>query len=145
METKTLREQVTERRKGLKLTQADLALKAGITQAQLSNFESGKSELNSSTLDKIFEVLQMCFSQSQSAQWGLAGRCAEILKSKGVKDSTNISKEEMAEIAECEDILLLQVISQSLYDKYQASNLINEHHTYNYFLTLVNFKLAVLK
>ena len=144
METKSLREQVIERRKSLKLTQAELAVKAGITQSQLSNFESGKSELNSSTLDKIFEVLRMQFSQSASELWNLSEKCAELLKAKGVKDASSIAKEEMAALADYEEILLLQVVSEKLYEQYVLSSIIDEHNTYNFFNTLVNFHLALI-
>lgn len=141
----TLREVIVSRRKKVGITQVELAEKAGITQAQLSNFESGKSTLNSDSLDKLFAVLKIKSAQSAEAQWELADLCAERLKERGVKDVFLISREEMAEIAENEEILLLQIVNDKLYDMYAKSGIVNEHNTYNYFQTLVAFRLACLK
>ncbi|MCS2366470.1 helix-turn-helix transcriptional regulator [Bacteroides caccae] len=141
----TLREIVISRRKKAGLTQIELAEKSGITQAQLSNFESGKATLNSDSLDKLFAVLKMKSAQSAEAQWDLAGLCAERLKERGIKDVSLITREEMSKIAENEEILLLQIINDKLYDMYASSGIINEHNTYNYFQTIVAFRLACLK
>lgn len=141
----TLREVIVSRRKKVGITQVELAEKAGITQAQLSNFESGKSTLNSDSLDKLFAVLKIKSAQSAEAQWELADLCAERLKERGVKDVFLITREEMAVIAENEEILLLQIVNDKLYDMYAKSGIVNEHNTYNYFQTLVAFRLACLK
>lgn len=141
----SLREIVVSRRKKAGLTQAQLAEKSGLTQAQLSNFESGKSTLNSDSLDKLFSVLRMKYSQNVEEQWNLAELCATRLKERGIKDIKLITREEMAEIAENEEILLLQVVPKKLYDMYVDSHIVSEHNTYNYFQTLVGFRLACLK
>lgn len=141
----TLREVIVSRRKKVGITQVELAEKAGITQAQLSNFESGKSTLNSDSLDKLFAVLKIKSAQSAEAQWELADLCAKRLKERGAKDVFLITREEMAVIAENEEILLLQIVNDKLYDMYAKSGIVNEHNTYNYFQTLVAFRLACLK
>ena len=140
-----LREIVVSRRKVLNISQIDLANKCRLTQSQLSNFEAGKTSLSSDNLDKLFNVLNIEFSKYASNQWDLAKKCAEIIKEKRIKDVSSISREEMAEMSCDEEILLLQVVSESLYDKYVACKLINEQNTYNYFLSLVKFQLACLK
>lgn len=141
----TLREIVVSRRKEAGLTQAELAEKSGLTQAQLSNFESGKSTLNSDSLDKLFAVLRMQYSQTAEEQWNLAKLCAARLKERGIKDVYLITREEMAEIAGNEEILLLQVVPKKLYDMYIDSRIVSEQNTYNYFQALVGFHLACLK
>lgn len=141
----TLREVVISRRKKAGMTQAQLAEKSGLTQAQLSNFESGKATLNSDSLDKLFAALRMQYSQTAEEQWNLAELCAAKLKERGIKDANLITREEMAEIAGNEEILLLQVVPQKLYDMYIDSHIVNEHNTYNYFKTLVRLRLACLK
>ncbi len=143
-ENKTLREMVIEKRKRNNLTQVELAERAGLTQAQISNFESGKSTLGSDKLDKIFDILRMKSSQTKERQWDLAGECATLIKEKGL-DVSNISKEELSQLCGDEEILLLQNISDSLYDKYVMSNIVDEHNTFNYFMSLVRFRLACLK
>lgn len=141
----TLREVVISRRKKAGMTQAQLAEKSGLTQAQLSNFESGKATLNSDSLDKLFAVLRMQYSQTAEEQWNLAELCAVRLKERGIKDANLITREEMAEIAGNEEILLLQVVPQKLYDMYIDSRIVSEHNTYNYFQALVGLRLACLK
>jgi Helix-turn-helix. len=141
----TLRETVILRRKEVNMTQLELAEKTGLTQSQLSNFEAGKTSLSSDNLDKVFSVLNIKFSQNAEKLWDLSQLCAKKLKEKGVKDISLITREEMAELSGNEDILLLQVISESLYDKYAACKLINEQNTYNYFISLVKFQFACLK
>lgn len=141
----TLREKVISRRKNAKITQTELAEKTGLTQSQLSEFESGKSDLTSSSLDKIFNVLKLKYSQNAEEQWELAGICAEEIKNRGIVDVKSISKEEMAEIGKNEEILLLQVIGKKLYNSYVDARIIDEKNTYNYFLTLVNFRYACKK
>lgn len=141
----TLKEIVVSRRKKAGLTQAQLAEKSGLTQAQLSNFESGKSTLNSDSLDKLFAVLRMQYSQTAEEQWNLATLCAARMKERGIKDANLVTREEMAEIAGNEEILLLQVVPQKLYDMYIDSRIVSEENTYNYFQTLVGLRLACLK
>lgn len=141
----TLREMVTSRRKEVKMTQTDLASRSGLTQSQLSDFESGKSDLTSSSLDKIFKVIKLKYTQNAEEQWDIAGKCAEEIKRRGISSLENISKEEMAEIAGNEEILLLQVVNESLFEKYAASGIIDEKNTYNYFLTVVRFRYACLR
>lgn len=141
----TLREIVASRRKKAGLTQIELAEKSGVTQAQLSNFESGKATLTSDSLDKLFAALKIEWSQNAEAQWELAGLCAERLKERGIKDISLITREEMSEIVENEEILLLQIINDKLYNMYASAGIIDERNTYNYFRTLVAFRFVCLK
>jgi Predicted transcriptional regulator with C-terminal CBS domains len=144
MENKTIREIVIDKRKKVNMTQVELAEKASITQAQISNFESGKATLGSDKLDKIFDVLRLKSSQTKEEQWTLSGDCALIIKEKKL-DITNMSKEELAHVSGNNEILLLQNIPDDLYEKYVASKIIDEHNTFNYFMSLVKFRLACLK
>ena len=91
MENKTIREIVIDKRKKVNMTQVELAEKASITQAQISNFESGKATLGSDKLDKIFDVLRLKSSQTKEEQWTLSGDCALIIKEKKL-DITNMSQ-----------------------------------------------------
>lgn len=54
-----LREKIIKARKEQGLTQKDLAKKVGVRQATISDFERGKTNLNSNTLEKIFEILNI--------------------------------------------------------------------------------------
>lgn len=141
----TLREIVISRRKKAKMSQTELAEKTGLTQSQISEFESEKRSLGSDSLDKIFKVLKMKYAQNSDAQWELAGLCATEIKRRGIKELGLITKEEMSEIGGNDEILLLQVINDKLYEQYVRAGILNESNTYNYFLALVRFRFACLK
>lgn len=145
-----LREIISEKRIKLGLTQSQLAQKTGLTQAQISDFESGKREMNSSNLEKIISAMGMRFMddnpfmEKAHAQWDLAKEAASILIEKGIKNVDAITKEEMVSLTGFDDIMLLQVFSKTLFEKYVDSKIVSEHNTYNYFLTLVKFHIAML-
>ena len=54
-----INELIQERRKAMGISQKDLSEKADIRVATLSDFEKGKSGLNSNTLEKIMEILNL--------------------------------------------------------------------------------------
>lgn len=47
------------KRKHLKLTQKELAHRLGVRSATISDFETGKTQLYSDTLEKAFEILNI--------------------------------------------------------------------------------------
>lgn len=57
----TLREIIINKRLELKLTQGEVAEKAGISQPRISEFESGRREMNSANIDKVLNVLGITF------------------------------------------------------------------------------------
>ena len=52
-------ETINKARKEQGYSQGSLALKVGVRQATISDFENGKRGLSSVTLEKIFEVLSI--------------------------------------------------------------------------------------
>lgn len=55
----TLRESIIKKRTELSITQCELAEKSGIPQSRISEFESGKREMNSASIDKILAALDI--------------------------------------------------------------------------------------
>ena len=51
-----------DRRKELKMTQSELAQKAGVTQRLVSDFERGKVDIQVDTLCRLFIALDLCLS-----------------------------------------------------------------------------------
>jgi len=81
----TIREVIIEKRAEVGMTQRELSEKTGITQARISDFESGKRTMTSDNIDKIFNVLDIHFVRSKEQMWDLAKECANILKQKREK------------------------------------------------------------
>lgn len=54
-----LHEIVKEQRKKLKMTQKELAERAGTTQTEVSHFETGKANVTIDTLSKYLRVLSL--------------------------------------------------------------------------------------
>lgn len=61
----TIRELIIEKRAEVGMTQKELSEKTGITQARISDFESGKRTMTSDNIDKIFDALEIHFKQSK--------------------------------------------------------------------------------
>ena len=55
----SLANDLKDRRKKLKMTQAELSEKTGISQGSLSRFESGEISLNPSSLDRVMVALSV--------------------------------------------------------------------------------------
>lgn len=84
-----------QRREELGMTQKELAEKAEVREATISDFETGKSTVNSNIIRKIFAALLISISKTRSdleeineAVRHEAERAAEILVSKGYKEQT---------------------------------------------------------
>ena len=54
-----IRQTIIKIRKEQGYSQGGLALKVGVRQATISDFENGKTGLSSMTIDRIFEVLNI--------------------------------------------------------------------------------------
>lgn len=143
----TIREVIIEKRAEVGMTQRELSEKTGITQARISDFESGKRTMTSDNIDKIFNVLDIHFVRSKEQMWDLAKECANILKQKGksVADTKKLTKDELADLTGKEEILYLDEYSEGFYDENSARGIINELTAYNYVIALVAFHRALLK
>ena len=136
-----MREQIIKARKEQGLTQTDLAIKTGLRQATISDFENGKKNLRSDLLEKILQTLNldiMNIIEEKKMQLELSGKIAKELIAKGVEDVKPLTREtiHMMTRENCGDyILSLPVVSEKEYDKYEKRN--EDYKTWNMFHTLL--------
>ena len=136
-----IREQIIKARKEQGLTQTDLALKAGLRQATISDFETGKKNLRSDLIEKIIQTLNldiMNIIEEKKLQLELSGKIAKELISKGVEDVKPLTREtiHMMTSETCGDYILnLPVVSEKEYEKYEKRN--EDYKTWNMFHTLL--------
>lgn len=142
----TIRELIIEKRAEVGMTQKELSEKTGLTQARISDFESGKRTMTSDNIDKIFNALEIRLARSKEQMWDLAEECANILKQKGksVDDIKKLTKDELVDLTGKEEILPLNDYSEKFYSE-MSTGFINDLTSYDYFLTLIAFHRALLK
>lgn len=140
----TIRELIIEKRVEAGMTQKELSEKTGITQARISDFENGKRTMTSDNIDKIFDILDIRFKRSKEEQWDFAKECASILKSKGINNIDNLTKEEVATLAGKKEILAMKEYNEKMYDELDMKCIANKN-AYNYIRALIKFHLALLK
>lgn len=140
----TIRELIIQKRTEVGMTQKELSEKTGITQARISDFESGKRTMTSDNIDKIFNSLDIHFKQSKEEQWDFAKECAHILKSKDINSIDSLTKEEVATLIGKNEILAMKEYNDKLYDELDMKGIANKN-AYNYMKALIKFHLALLK
>lgn len=140
----TIRELIVEKRTEVGMTQKELSEKTGITQARISDFESGKRTMTSDNIDKIFDALDIRFKRGKEEQWDFAKECASILKSQGINNIDNLTKEEVATLAGKKEILAMKEYNEKMYDELDMKCIANKN-AYNYIRALIKFHLALLK
>lgn len=140
----TIRELIIQKRNESNMTQKELSEKTGIPQSRISDFESGKRNMNSDNIDKMLAALEVSFNQNKSQMWDLAKTCAKILKNKGVASVMNLTKEEVSTLTGKDEILIMKEYDEKLYDELSAKMIANEQ-AYNYMQTLIEFHLALIK
>lgn len=140
----TIRELITQKRTEVGMTQKELSEKTGITQARISDFESGKRTMTSDNIDKIFNALEIHFKQNKEEQWNFAKECARILKSKDINSIDNLTKEEVATLTGKNELLAMKEYNDKLYDELDIKGIANKD-AYNYMKVLIKFHLALLK
>jgi transcriptional regulator with XRE-family HTH domain len=140
----TIREMVIYKRNEAGLTQKELSEKTGIAQCRISEFESGTRSMNSDNIDKIFEALEIEFSQNKEQQWIFAKECAKAIKNKGISNIDTLTKEDIATLTGKDEILLMKEYNEQLYDEMCAKE-IEDKNAYNYMKTLIAFHISLLK
>lgn len=141
----TIRELIISKRKESRMTQKELSEKTGITQARISEFESGARSMTSDNIDKIIEALDIQFKKNRENEWDFAKKSAQKLKSKGVNKIDSLSREDISNLIESPEILALKEYEEEQYDKLYLKGLIDEHDTFNYLRALISFHLALIK
>lgn len=140
----TIRELIIQKRTEVGMTQKELSEKTGITQARISDFESGKRTMTSDNVDKIFAALEIHFKQSKEDLWNFAEECARILKNKEIRSIDNLTKEEVATLTGKNELLAMKECNDKLYDEMDIKG-IADKNAYNYMKVLIKFHLALLK
>lgn len=140
----TIRELVIQKRTETGMTQKELAEKAGITQAQISDFENGKRTMTSDNIDKLFAALEINLVQNKNQMWNLAVECAKILKSKDVTNIQKLSKEEVAALTGKDEILAMKEYSDQLYIELSIKGSIDDVNVWNYMQALISFHIALI-
>ena len=93
---------------------------------------------------KIFEALEIEFSQNKEQQWIFAKECAKAIKNKGISNIDTLTKEDIATLTGKDEILLMKEYNEQLYDEMCAKE-IEDKNAYNYMKTLIAFHISLLK
>ncbi|PXV66856.1 helix-turn-helix protein [Dysgonomonas alginatilytica] len=144
-----------ERREELGMTQKQLAEKIGVREATISDFETGKSTVNSNIIKNILGVLLVSISktpseleQTNKALWDESINTAKVLADKGYDKKTveKMSYEEMCSITGLPFVNNLDtIITNEYYDNYIeriGTATVDISLKFSYFKTVVLFNLV---
>lgn len=131
---------IKERAAMLGVTNSNLAEKADVTPAMISNFLNGKTSLSIGSLEKLLDALDIDLSIYERRR-EFASKCAEILLQENY-DVEEVGKMTMDELYEVvEDGRLYQLYDCESEDDFdssaEADSLVSLEATYQYFLAMV--------
>lgn len=142
----TIRELIINKRAELGMTQAQLSNITGISQARISEFESGSRQMMSDNVDKIIEALRIKFyNESPDTNWTFATECAKILKEKGITSIDKLTKEDLATLCSKDEFLLMKEYGKCFDEERIIKQGDSPDDSFNYIRTLIAFKLATLR
>lgn len=141
----TIRELIISKRNELGMTQKELSKRTGITQARISEFESGTRQMLSNKIDLLFDALDIKFyKESPDHNWDFATECARILKTKGITSIDKLTREDLSALCDKPEFLTMKQYDKNYNEEKMLKQGADPDNSFDYLKTLITFKLAVL-